>query len=242
MFNCGFRENNMICPRIVSYKRGDVNGDGIPDNVYLTGTKKPDSPFIQDITLIIQDGASGRLNKVQLSENAGYDPALFLGDFTGDGVKDILISIFSGGSGAFMYDYIYTFTKNVPKLIFDFNEYNEEYKYEITYKDNYKVEAISRKNNEKYIIDISTRDSGYLSEIYYDNGVLKQPISGFVNPLSGLYPVDYDLDGVYELLAYQKIAGRYNADALGYFLNVLKWKDNKFDLYNQNVAIFGVQV
>jgi len=42
-------------------------------------------------------------------------------------------------------------------------------------------------------------------------------------------------------MAYQKINGKSNVDTLGYFLNVLKWKDNRFDLYDQNVAIFGVQ-
>jgi hypothetical protein len=44
MYNFYFRDN-MTYPRIVSYARGDVNGDGIPDNVYLTGIKTPDSPF-----------------------------------------------------------------------------------------------------------------------------------------------------------------------------------------------------
>ena len=67
---------------------------------------------------------------------------------------------------------------------------------------------------------------------------MKSPISGFVNPLSGLYPVDFDSNSVYELLAYQKIAGKYNADSLGYVLNTLKWKDNMFILDNQYVAIF----
>lgn len=240
MYNCYFR-SNMMYPRIVDYARGDVNGDRIPDNVYLTGTKTPDSPFIQNITLIIQDGMSGRVKRIPLSENAGYNPTLFLGDFTGDGVDDILVSINSGGSGGIMYHYIYSFADNVAKLLFDFNVYNEEYKYDVTYKDNYKVEVISRDNNEKYIIDISTRGEEYLNEIYDENGKLKQPISGFVNPLSGLYPVDFDSNGVYELLAYQKIAGRYNADSLGYVLNTLKWKNNRFVLDNQSVAIFGSQ-
>ncbi|WP_186431475.1 VCBS repeat-containing protein [Clostridium sp. BSD9I1] len=240
MYNCYFRSNE-IYPRVVAYATGDVNGDRIPDNVYLTGRKMPDSPFIQNITLIIQDGTTGRAKGIHLSENAGYNPTLFLGDFTGDGVDDILVSINSGGSGGIMYHYIYSFANNVAKLLFDFNAYNEEYNYDITYKDNYKVEVISENNNEKYIIDISTRGEEYLSEIYDENGKLKQPISGFVNPLSGLYPVDFDSNGVYELLAYQKIAGRYNADSLGYVLNTLKWKDNRFVLDNQNVAIFGLQ-
>ncbi|MPN52779.1 hypothetical protein SDC9_200442 [bioreactor metagenome] len=127
-------------------------------------------------------------------------------------------------------------------LIFDFELYNQEYKYEVTYKDYYKVEVISEKNNEKYIIDISNRGEDYLNEIYDKNGKLKNPITGFVNPLSGMYPVDFDSNGVCELLAYQKIAGRYNADSLGYVLNTLKWQSNRFVLDNQNVTIFGTEV
>jgi hypothetical protein len=228
--------------KIITYLSGDVNGDGIPDNVYLTGIKTPGIQFIKNITLVIQDGMTGRFAVISLSENAGYNPTLFLGDFTGDGADDILISIASGGSGGIMYHYIYSFINNQAELLFDFNVYNKEYNYNVTYKDNYKVEIISLKNNEKYIIDISYRDADYLNEIYDENGSLKNPISGFVNPLSGLYPVDFDSNKVYELLAYQKIAGRYNADSLGYVLNTLKWDNNIFVLSNQYVAIFGTEV
>lgn len=238
MYNSYFRDNITV-QSIVSFMRGDVNGDGIPDKVYLTGAKTSDSPFTQDITLVIQDGRTGRFTSIPLSDNSGYNPRLFLGEFTGDGTCDIFISIDSGGSGAIMYHYIYSFINNTPQLLFDFNSYNEDYNYEVTYMDNYKVEVVSRKNHRNYIIDISTsRYAEYLHEIYYENGKLKNPISGFVNPLSGLYPVDFDSNNVYELLAYQKIAGRYNADSLGYVLNTLKWKDNMFILDNQYVAIF----
>ena len=81
----------------------------------------------------------------------------------------------------------------------------------------------------------------YLNEIYDRNGKLKSPITGFVDPLSGLYPVDFDANGVYELLAYQKIAGRYHADGLGYILNTLRWKNNGFALQEQYLAIYGAQ-
>ena len=240
MYNYYFRPNKIRQDAILIVS-GDVNGDRIPDKLYLTGNITPSSPYIQDITLVIQDGRTNRSIRVPLKENAGYNPRLYLSDFTGDGVNDILISINSGGSGGMMYHYIYSFKNNMLKLIFDTEQYNNEYEYEVTYKDYYKVEVNSDENNEKYIIDISLRGDDYLNEIYNEDGTLKEPISGFVNPLSSLYPVDFNYDGVYELLAYQRIAGRYNADGLGYVLNTLKWENNKFVLDNQNVAISGSQ-
>ncbi|EPD50328.1 hypothetical protein HMPREF1210_02899 [Paenisporosarcina sp. HGH0030] len=234
-----YARTNMNPPNVVSFARGDVTGDRVPDNVYLTGIMTPDSPFIQNITLLVQDGRSGELTSVSLRENAGYNPTVFLGDFTGNGVDDIFISIATGGSGGIMYHYIYSFVDNTAQLLFDFNVYNEQYQYEVTYQDYYKVEVVSMINNKKYIIDISTKGTEYLNEIYDENGKLKSPITGFVNPLSGLYPVDFDLNKRYELLAYQKIAGRYNADSLGFVLNTLAWLDNRFVLQNQNVAILG---
>ncbi len=234
-FNANIRQSN-----IVSFIRGDVTGDRIPDDVYLTGIKTPDSPFIQYITLIVRDGRTGTSKSVTLpGENAGYNPILYLSDFTGDEVYDILISITSGGSGGITYYYIYSFAYNIPRLIFDYNIYNQEYQYEVTYRDFYKVEVVSKNNNTRYILDISYKGLEYLSEIYDSNGKLKSAISGFVNPLSGLYPIDFDANRVYELLAFQKIAGRYNADALGFIQNILKWDNNRFILDRQFVAIFG---
>jgi hypothetical protein len=228
-------------PQVFAFASGDVTGDRIPDHVYLTGTMTQGSPFIQNITLLVQNGRTGEVKHVALQENAGYNPTIFLGDFTGNGVDDIFISINSGGSGGIMYHYIYSFLNNQPQLLFDFNVYNEQFQYTVTYQNNYKVEVISLNNQQKYMIDLSTRDSEYLNEIYDKNGQLKSPITGFVNPLSGLYPVDFDYNKKYELLAYQKIAGRYNADSLGYVLNTLEWRDNRFILDNQYVAIFGSQ-
>ena len=68
-------------------------------------------------------------------------------------------------------------------------------------------------------------------------GIMYYYIYSFINNTPQLL-FDFNANNVYELLAYQKIAGRYNADSLGYILNTLKWKDNIFILDNQYVAIF----
>lgn len=234
-----YRNPSPMNPRIVYSTWGDVNGDGILDHVYLTGVITPDSPFTQKIMLMIQDGSTGMTQQVPLKSDAGYNPTLFLGDFTGDGIKDILISINSGGSGGITYYYVYSDVMNIPRLLFDYEVFNDAYKYDVAYKDHYKVEVVNTTERTRYLIDISDRGKDYLSEIYDKNGKLKAPIEGWVNPLSGLYPVDFDGDGVYDLFGFQKIAGRYNADSLGYVQSTLYWDKRQFNLLDQYVAIFG---
>lgn len=226
---------------ILDFKQGDVNGDGVIDNILLTGNRPNglQSPFVTDINLVIQDGATQRYTRIAIDNGVGYNPTIDLADFTGDKILDIIVYIDSGGSGAMLYSYIYSFANNNPKLIFDYESFNDEYKYEVIYRDNYEVDVISFKTNSRYTIDIQYKGEEYLSEIYTSDGKLKEGIKGFVNPLSGLYPIDFERDGVYELMAVQKVAGRYNADAIGYVETDLRWNGKKFVPINQEIGIFG---
>ncbi len=226
---------------ILDFKKGDVTGDCIIDYVYLIGDQPygRESPFTDNIRLMIVDGRTGCKTIVNLKENAGYMPTIFLGDFNGDKVDDILISIDSGGSGGYAFYYIYSFLNNELKMLFDFEEFNKEYEYTVNYMDNYKVEVNSKGTQTKYILDITYKGEDYLSEIYDKNGKLKEPIQGWVNPLGGLSPIDFQRDGTYELYAEQRIAGRYNADGLGYVQTSLKWGKNRFVHFFQTVGIYG---
>jgi len=224
---------------IITGEYGDVNGDNIRDFVYLTGTRTPNSAYIQNIALVIRDGRTGIKQRAKLKSDSGYSPAISLIDFSGDKVKDIMVSIASGGSGGIYYYYIFSNINNHLKQMFDYEEYNERYKYKVEYRDNYKVEVKNLGTDEVFIIDITYKGKEYLDEIYTTEGILRQPIEGWVDPLSGLYPVDFDGNGIYELLGYQSIAGRYHADSLGYVQSVLKWNGKKFYLMDQLIAVFG---
>jgi hypothetical protein len=59
---------------ILDAKWGDVNGDGTPDQVYLTGNPTEDMvrSFVQNIQLTVMDGRSGARYTSQLKYNAGY--------------------------------------------------------------------------------------------------------------------------------------------------------------------------
>ncbi|MBT2758032.1 VCBS repeat-containing protein [Mesobacillus foraminis] len=235
------RENNPNTS-IAASKRGDIDGDGIIDNVLLTGNKAPDSPFWRNITLFIQNGKTNHSQEITLKNNAGYNPTLFLGDFTGNKVNDILVVIDTGGSGGAIYAYVFSHINGQMNQIFNSDTFNKNFMYGVTYQDQYKVSVINQKQREKYVVDLTIKGKNYLNDIYNDNGVLKGPIEGWVNPLSGLYPVDFNRDGTYELESYQRIAGRYNADSLGFVLNVLKWNGQVFRPERKNVAIFGGEI
>lgn len=226
-------------PNAVCYAFGDVNGDGLPEEVYLTGTKVPDGELLENITLVIREPHTGRTAQVMPPEHTGYAPCLFLGDFTGDGIPEIMVSIASGGSGGIMFYYLYSYLGNRLIRIFDFERFNNSVSYEVRFRDDYRVSVRNQQNGVIYMIDLSARGRDYLSEIYDANGKLKEPIEGWVDPVSGLYPVDFDGDGVYDLLAYQRISGRYHADSLGYVLTYLRWARQGFSPYDRQVAVFG---
>jgi hypothetical protein len=224
---------------VIDSKKGDVTGDGAIDTVSLTGHKTEDSPFWQNITLVIQDGKTNVRERYPLKENVGYNPTLFLGDFTGNQVEDILVVIDTGGSGGTIYAYVFAFLDGNIRQVFDVDAFNERYKYEVNYEDDYKVIVTSQTPQKVYTLDLTYKGKEYLAEIYNPDGTLKEPIEGWVNPLGGLYPIDFDRDGTFELQAVQGIAGRYNADGLGYMQNVLKWDGQEFAPDRQSVAIFG---
>jgi len=224
---------------IISYKLGDVTGDGFPDLVYLTAERQSDSPFLTNITLYVKFGRTNHIEMFRLPENVGYNPTIWLGDLTNDGVNDIFVVIDSGGSGAIIYAYIYSMQNGRIRNIFDSIKFNEQHGYKVQYEDHYKAAVFSSSPNKKYILDLQYKGEEYLNEIYHPNGTLIQPIEGWVDPLSALYPVDIGRNGKYGLLGLQLIAGRYHADGLGYVENQLHWDGRTFSIVRQSVAIPG---
>lgn len=223
-------------------KQGDVNGDGILDNVLLFGNKPEgvSGIFADNITLVIQDGLSNQSTTVNLQNNAGYNARLFLGDFTKDQIPDILVSIDSGGSGGYGIFYIYSSMNNMLREIFDVEKYNQEYKFTVDYQDFYKVRIASPQLNVLFTIDLSNKGPDYLSQYYNENGKLKYPIKGEVLSLSALWPIVKNETGInYDLLAIQRIIGTSNADTLGYVENFLTWNGTQFISTGLFVSILG---
>ena len=123
--------------------------------------------------------------------------------------------------------------------MFDSEQYAKRMRYRVQYLDQYVVRAESENTGMAYFIDLAGKDGDYLAQLYDENGVLRQPQTGFVDPVSLLYPADVNRDGLLELVAWQKLSGLYHADALGDFITTLAWNGRAFAPTTQTVGILG---
>lgn len=209
----------------ITSQKADVTGDGVLDTISITGNKVlPPGEFIQNLTLVIVDGANGSTANIPLGVG-GYNPRLFIGDFNCDGVADILVSIDSGGSGGFGFYYIFSYKNDQLTRLFDWEEFNQEYKFTVEFLDYYRVRVYSQNLHKTFIIDVSDKKDVY-AQIYGPDGKLLKPVQGFVPGLNTLYPAGGE-NGCYDLLAILRIAGLYNADVIGYIEITLRWDKNK---------------
>ena len=210
--------NNII---IFDTKRADVNGDGVAENIYLTGRRETTGIVASNIRVDVENGKTYHIN---LKVNKGYNPKLFVGDFTKDGIDDIFISIESGNTGRESYFYIYSFVDNEANRVFDFEQFNSEHQYDVNYKDNYIVEVKGLFSDFKQNINISNRGD-YLKNLYNSDGKLINSMKGMVSPIIELRPIFSN--GTYNLQAIQRIIGYYNADTLGMIVTPLRFDRTK---------------
>lgn len=212
----------------LDYKFGDVNGDKLLDKVYLTGEKAfPKENFSENITLAIKYGLSKKIQKVPLKNAAGYNSEIFLGNFTSNQKKDILISIDSGGSGGYILAYLYAINNDTPVLLLDADSFNENSSYSAVFINNFKVLVSSSNKKIQFTIDLESKKNMYIEAgVYNADGKLLKETYGEVLGLGALLPLVSNYNGLYELIAYQRIIGIYNADNLGTLITYLKWNGN----------------
>lgn len=223
----------------IATARGDLTGDGAPENLVLSGEQSAGSAYWQNIELEITDGRTGRTARIPLAHDGGYDPQLVLGSMTARDRVDALIALETGSSGAVGLYSVVAYQNGAYQTVFDSEQYAKRMRYRVQYLDQYVVRAESENTGMAYFIDLAGKDGDYLAQLYDENGVLRQPQTGFVDPVSLLYPADVNRDGLLELVAWQKISGLYHADALGDFITTLAWNGRAFTPTTQTVGILG---
>jgi len=227
------KENNEL---VLDYKMADINGDKIDDEIILTGEKPfgPQSFLVNNITINIRDGKNQTLYKIIPKENSGYNPKLFLGDLTNNGINDILLSIFSGSTNEESFYFIYSFKNNEKNLIFNSKEFNKLEPYKIIFEDNYKVNIT---NTKSFILNLKNKDQEYKDYIYDQEGKLKRPTIGSISPLISLTPIPLNNTNFFKLQAKQKLIGYYSSDILGELTTELIFNGKEFIISNDNITL-----
>lgn len=213
---------------------GDVTGDKLLDRVYVVAINPRDeSEFADDVKIIIKDGKTEARTEIKVPSSSGYRPSIELRDVRGNGIKDIVFSMFATGSGENTYIYIYSFEDGKVKTLFNYDDFNNKNKFTVTYINGYKVKVISEFAKKEYTIDISDKCPSYLNPIYKSDGTVKGQLKGAVSNLTAMYPIDVYNNNIYSLMGFNKIVGLNLLDVLGQIQTYLRWNGREFVAYSQ---------
>ncbi len=216
---------------VVHSAQADVNGDQVKDQIVLVGMKeKADDIYASQLHVVVQDGKTKIFSKTDEKDFGGYEATLFVGDFTGDKVADIMVTAPTGGSGGITDHRIFSWKENKPTTIFSDRE-NQGVLMKGKFVDGFKVEATVTTLSKNITIDASANQDLYVAqEQYRKDGKLLQPMEVEANPYSQLTAVDYEGDDVYELEGHQRVTGFYNADTISNIRSIWAYKDGKWSL------------
>ena len=216
----------------------DVTGDGIADSITLTGKKATtETLYASKMALVIYDNQTEQSYSLNLGMG-GYEGKLFVGDFTGDHIADILVSAPTGGSGGIVDHRIATFSNNQLTLIFK-KENNNGASFTGQFLEGWKAEITNKETGKSIIVETGKNRPDYIRLGIYDEAghVLKDTTKPWHYPFSRLDPIDPDNDGTYELKGYQRIVGAYNADPLAEVESQWKYENNNWTVRQIKVAV-----
>jgi len=211
---------------IIDKKSADITGDHVEDQIYLIGQKYSDNIpiFYTYLEVIVYDINQKEFHRATYQDFSGYEPKIALYELTGDKLKDIFVESASAGSGGIYFHLILSFQKGNLKIIFD-DQQNKGVNLTGEYKDGFTSVLHIAGVEEEIELNLSFNKSRYIREKIYDkNGKVLRDINPYPYPYSQLRPVDYDLDGNFELKGIQRIVGAYGADRIGYLESILKYE------------------
>lgn len=208
---------------------GDVTGDGKSKDIFLIG-RKPDanSKYADDLSIIVQDtGAGSNPVALKLPNVGGYESKLFIGDFSGDKIADVFVTVPTGGSGGIIEHRIATFVGE-PKIIWGPEE-NKGIVATGRFVNGFKAELTEETTKRKLTVDLANKKDTYLKANLYDaSGTLLRQQNVSVIPLGELTPLDIEHNGIYGLRGQQRASGMYNADTVAYIYSIWKYENQKW--------------
>lgn len=212
----------------ISEEKVDVTGDGKKDLIYVKGVLYEEgAQFLKEIYLKIR-ASNGEVYKIDLE--GGYDPTTIYKDLNHDSVKDIFISVPTGGSGGLSNFYLYSLR--------DFQVTNltvpEPLAVSSQFEDGYQASITIEETGQSYSFDLSDRKEDYERMGLYQDGKLNEPTELMVLPFGTLKPIKVK-NGLYGLKGSQRINGAYNADGIANIESTWLYEEGKWQVLNAEV-------
>lgn len=230
---------------IIDAAYGSITNKYADDKVILVG-EFPDekSNYANSLQLVIN-----RENDLPLTMNVpynGYNMQLFVGDFTGDRIDNIMIrgecknSHIDRNDDNNLISYelgvIYKYENEKLIEIFNMEKYKSNNLPSAKFKNNYRTSVSCDK--KKYLIDLSTRSKEYLDEIYDENKKVKTNLRPILDNPSGIFPIKEVFNDCYNLLIYQRIVGVNNCDVIGTIETLINLNNNKINIIYEGLLSF----
>lgn len=222
---------------IIDAAYGSITNRYTDDKVILVGEFHDEkSNYANSLQLVIN-----REDDLPLIINipySGYNMKLFVGDFTGDMLDNIMIRgeyensrlDEKGQNNLISYELgvIYKYENEKLIEIFNMEKYKNNNLPSAKFKNNYRT-SISC-NKKKYLIDLSTRSKEYLNEIYDENKKVKTNLKPTLDSPIGIFPIKEVFNDYYNLLVYQRIVGINNSDVIGTIETLINLNNNKINI------------
>ncbi|WP_343348860.1 hypothetical protein [Terrisporobacter petrolearius] len=230
---------------IIDAAYGSITNKYSDDKVVLVGEFHDEkSNYANSLQLVIN-----RENDLPITVNVpynGYNMQLFVGDFTGDRIDNIMIRgeyknsqiDKDGHDNLISYELGVIYKYESEKLIEIFNI--EKYKYNnlacSKFKSNYRTSVSCGK--KKYLIDLSTRSKEYLNKIYDENKTVKTNLKPTLDNPSEIFPIKEVYNDCYNLHIYQRIVGINISDVIGTIETLINLKNNKINIIYEGLLSY----
>lgn len=212
----------------IAQEHVDITGDGKDDSINISGVPfENGSLFLKEISMNIKT-SEGESFHDELE--GGYEPTLSFKDFNQDGVKDVFVTVETGGSGGLSDYTLYSFKNGkqvdlgVPEPLTIISQFEQGYKASI------KIEETAK----SYPFDLRDRKGKYDRLGLYNNGRLNEPMELMVFPYSKLKPVMIR-DNQLGFKGVQRISGVANVDTIGFVESSWIYEDGKWKLIDTTV-------
>lgn len=220
-------ESAALKEKVIHVYKEDVTGDKKLDKIELKGIQmESNSQYMKKVWAKI---ISSNKTEFRIDYEQGYEPKIEFVDLNHDGVKDLLESSATGGSGG-IYNYSLTTIKDGQEAEIPLPP---QLDLQGHFENNFKATLIIPETKETVKLNLSDRKNDYIqSGLYQANGQLNEPTELMIDPVALYKVVKVKNKEGYGLKSFRQISGAYHADGLGTVTSTWYYEDGKWQLIN----------